>query len=207
MDDGKKWRRRKDARPAELTAAALALFVERGFKATRLEDVAARAGVTKGTLYLYFKDKEALFAAVVREGVLPNMIQAEQFIRAHQGSTADLIRQLVRFWWHHVGSTPIGGLPKLMFAEATNFPDLCRLFLDEIFNRGQTLLASVVRRGIASGEFRDCDPRYIARLIVAPMVFQAVWNRSLAPLEGEPLDDERYIENHLELLLGGLVAK
>lgn len=203
----KRWERRKEARPAELTAAALELFVERGFKGTRLEDVAARAGVSKGTLYLYFEDKEALFAAVIREGILPNLAQVEQLVRDHEGPTADLIRNLVHFWWRNVGGTRLGGLPKLIFSEAANFPDLCKLFLDEVFNRGQALIIQILERGIARGEFRPCDPRYVARLIIAPLVQLAIWNRSLAPYDGHPLDDQLYLDTHIDLLLNGLTAR
>lgn len=202
----KRWARRKDARPAELTAAALDLFVERGFKATRLDDVAARAGVTKGTLYLYFKNKEDLLTAVVRDSVLPNLARAEEMVGAHQGPIADLIRKLLFFWWDNVGGTRIGGLPKLMFAEAANFPELAQVFLG-VFGRGQTLLTQLIQRGIDKGEFRPCDPRYVARLIVAPMIFLTIWNRSLVAHEPQPLDNRTFLETHADLLLNGLTAK
>lgn len=199
----KRWERRKDDRPAELIAAALDLFVERGFKATRLDDVAARAGVTKGTLYLYFDSKEDLFAAVIRDGVLPNLARAEQLLGAHQGSVADLIRKLMCFWWDHVGKTRLGGLPKLIFSEAANFPEAAKIFMT-VFARGQALFIQLIQRGIDTGEFRPCDPRYVARMMVAPLVFLTIWNRSMAAYESVPLDDARYLDTHVDLLLNGL---
>ncbi|MGD8796421.1 MAG: helix-turn-helix domain-containing protein, partial [Thiohalophilus sp.] len=103
--------RRKAERPGEIVAAALELFVEHGFAATRLEDVARRAGVSKGTVYLYFDSKEALFEAVVREVVIPQVERSEMLARQHQGTQADLLKQLVWNWWQSVSSSPICGIP------------------------------------------------------------------------------------------------
>lgn len=204
--NSKRWERRKDARPAELVAAALDLFVERGFKATRMDDVAARAGVTKGTLYLYFKNKEELLAAVIRENVLPNLARVEQLLETHQGPIADIIPKIVQFWWTNVGSTRLGGLPKLIFSEAANFPELAKIFMD-VFTRGQIMLTHLIQRGIDAGEFRPCDPRYVARLMIAPVVFLTIWNRSMAAHEPAPLDDLQYVATHVDLLLNGLKAR
>ena len=100
-----RWTRRKDARPDEIIAAALDLFVERGFATTRLDDVATRAGVSKGTLYLYFENKEDLFKAVVRGNIVPVLLHGEQLLKDFSGSSADLVRQLVRGWWEMTGSS------------------------------------------------------------------------------------------------------
>src|SRR5688500_5228440 len=102
-----RWTRRKDARPQELLAAALDHFVERGYAATRLEDVARQAGVSKGTLYLYFTNKEELFKAVVRESLLPELGQAEDIIAAFTGDTRDLLAQFIRMWWERIGETKL----------------------------------------------------------------------------------------------------
>ena len=152
-----RWQRRKEARPAEIVAAALDVFVERGFAATKLEEVARRAGVTKGTVYLYFESKDALFKAVVRETIVPIFARGEQMVAEHQGSTADLFGELVRKWWELIGETSLSGIPKLMMAEAGNFPVLARFYYDEVISRGHRLMASVLERGIKSGEFRKLD--------------------------------------------------
>ena len=117
-----RWERRKDERPGELTAAALELFVERGYANTRLEDVAKRAGVSKGTLYLYFENKEELFKAVVREGIVTTIEEAERVFEHYEGAMADLLGALVHGWWARIGSTKAAGIPKLMMSEAGNFP-------------------------------------------------------------------------------------
>src|SRR5882672_2570528 len=107
-----RWKRRKDARPGEIVAAALEVFVERGFAATKLADVARRAGVTKGTVYLYFESKEALFKAVVRETIVPIFARGEQLVAEYRGSAANLFGELVRKWWELIGETSLSGIPK-----------------------------------------------------------------------------------------------
>ena len=199
-----RWSRRKQARPAELTSAALELFVERGFAATRLEDVARRAGVSKGTLYLYFDSKEELFKTVVREGLLPALERGERMLAEHRGSASELLRELVRGWWETIGNTPLGGLPKLMLSECRNFPELGRFYLDEVISRGHRLLAQAVERGMDSGEFRRMQLDHVTRLVIAPVVLMAVWRHSFDFCDSYRLDPQRYIEHHLDLLLNGL---
>src|SRR5262245_37923422 len=147
-----KWKRRKDARPAEILDAALDLFAERGFAATRMDDVAARAGVTKGTVYLYFKTKEELFKALVRAELLPNLAAVEQ--AAGTEPAADLLERLVHMWTERVLPSRVGVLPKLIIAEAGNFPELAKFYLHEVIHRGLALVRGVIARGVAAGEFR-----------------------------------------------------
>lgn len=142
-----KWERRKEARPQELLAAALDLFVERGFAATRLDDVAKAAGVSKGTLYLYFSSKEDLFKAVVRESIVPLIGEAEGMIGEFSGDSEELFRTVMTNWWQNIGTTKLSGLPKLMMAEAGNFPELARFYQEEVVNRGEKLVASMLARG------------------------------------------------------------
>src|SRR6266571_9050169 len=127
-----RWQRRKAARPAEIVAAALHVFVERGFAATKLDDVARKAGVTKGTVYLYFESKEALFKAIVRETIVPVIAQGEALARSFTGSARALVERLVREYWRLVGETALAGIPKLMMAEAATFPELTRFYYDEV---------------------------------------------------------------------------
>lgn len=202
-----RWERRKDARPSELTAAALALFVERGFAATRLEDIGARAGVSKGTLYLYFDGKEALFKAAVREGIVAVLAEGEQILDAHEGSSADLLRILMRGWWERIGATPLGGVPKLMIAECRNFPEIARFYFDEVITRGRTLIARALERGIAAGEFRAGPIPALVQIVFAPLLMRAVWQHSLEYCESTALNDDRYVETVIDVVLEGLAAR
>src|SRR3989449_4338039 len=141
-----RWKRRKDARPGEIVAAALEVFGERGFAATKLADVARRAGVTKGTVYLYFDSKEALFKAVVRETIVPVIAQGEALAQSFTGSARELVERLVREYWRLVGGTALARIPKLMMAETATFPGLTRFYYDEVVTPRHRPMARVVER-------------------------------------------------------------
>ena len=202
-----RWTRRKEARPEEITAAALELFVERGFAATRLEDVAARAGVSKGTVYLYFANKEELFKAVVREGLVSPIAEMKDFVAQFPGSTFELLRMLVLGWWEKVGATRMSGIPKLLLGESGNFPELVRFYLAEVVEPGHAVIMAIVKRGIARGEFRKVNPENAALLIAAPLLQMMLWRTALEPQSKHKLDPAQYLEAHLDMLRHGLSAK
>jgi AcrR family transcriptional regulator len=201
-----RWERRKDARPEEIMAAALELFVERGFAATRLEDVAAHAGVAKGTLYLYFDGKEELFKAVVREGIVLPLAEIRALVDRHQGSMAELLRQILRNWWERIGSARISGIPKLVVAEARNFPEIARFYVEEVLSPGQEILTIIVKRGIERGEFRPVEPAMAAQVMTAPLLWLLLWRNSLEP-HAAPMDPWVYLETSLEMLRRGLAPE
>lgn len=199
--------RRKDARPGELLAAALDLFVEKGFAATRSEEVAQRAGVSKGTLFLYFASKEELFKAVVRENITAHYPQWLDQIRSFEGSTADMLHRCVQSWWASVGSTKASGISKLMVSEGANFPDLAAFYHQEAIAPGQALIRSIFERGIARGEFREVDLKYSVHALIAPMLYLMLWKHS--PAAALPpqtrLSPQDYLATQVDLLLHGLV--
>jgi len=198
--------RRKQARPAELMAAALELFVEKGFAGTRLEDVAARAGVSKGTLYLYFGSKEALFKAVIQEGIVPILEEGAGLVDNFEGSTADLLRALIGEWWERIGNTHLAGVPKLMISEAGNFPELATYYNDAVIVPGRDLMRRTLQRGIASGEFRAVDVETAIDVILAPVLMMLIWRYSLGACCGNAHDPQTYLKTQFDLMLGGLVA-
>jgi AcrR family transcriptional regulator len=195
---------RKESRPSELLDAALDLFIERGFNATRLDDVAQRAGVSKGTLNLYFANKEELFKSVIRKDKVPYLQRAEQLIDEYRGSSRDLIKQIIRGWWDSIGATRLGGIPKLVVAESGNFPELAKFYLEEVIHRGRGIFARALQGGIDSGEFRKMDVNYALRIVTAPVVLLLIWKHSLQPYERKALKVERYLEIHLEILFDGI---
>ncbi|MFZ6768129.1 TetR/AcrR family transcriptional regulator [Undibacterium sp. Di26W] len=199
-----KWERRKDARPQELLAAALDLFVERGFAATRLDDVARTAGVSKGTLYLYFSSKEELFKAVVRESIVPLIGAAEDTIGQFNGGSDELFRLITHTWWDNVGKTKLSGLPKLMMAEAGNFPELARFYQEEVVDRGQNLMTIVLRRGMERGEFRQVDLEIDTRILTAPVIMMMMWKHSQGVCEIDPDKLDTYLEHYIEIALHSL---
>ncbi len=199
-----RWKRRKDARPQEVTAAALELFVEKGFAATRLDEIAARAGVSKGTLYLYFENKEELFKAVIREGMLPLLAEGEELVASMPGPASELFKAIVMRWWQSVGDRAIGGIPKLVIAEARNFPDIARFYAEEVIDRGKRLLVAVFQRGIDSGEFRRFDPDDLVHIVFSPLMMRVIWKHSLDCCGVRTVPVDVYLREYLELTLRGL---
>jgi AcrR family transcriptional regulator len=202
-----RWRRRKDDRPAEILAAALESFAERGFAQTRLDEVAAKAGVSKGTLYLYFPSKQALFEGVVRAALLPNLAQAEQLLASSEASATALLTQIMAMLGRAIGTTRLGAIPKLVLAESGNFPDLARFYLETVVRRGFRLIGRIIRRGIASGEFRPLDVDTACRAVMAPVLFAALWKNSLEPFDGQSLDAEAHCRASAEILIQGFRAR
>jgi AcrR family transcriptional regulator len=200
-----RWTRRKDARPQELLAAALDLFVEKGYAATRLEDVAARAGVSKGTLYLYFTNKEELFKAVVRENVVPVLGEAEEIVDRFEGHSADLFREIALGWWERIGNTKLSGITKLMMAEANNFPEVTKFYYDEVISRGNAMIARMLERGVQRGEFRPIDIGNAVNIVCAPMVMLMVWKHSFSVCRPEPISPEAYLANFIDIFLRGVL--
>lgn len=200
-----RWRRRKEARPGEILTAALDCFAERGFAATRLDEVAKRAGVTKGTLYLYFPNKEELFKAVVRQAIVANIVRGEALI-AESTEPAPVLLERLLFHWAEVTATPASAIPKLVLAEAGNFPDLARFYFDEVACRGMALVRRVLCAGIEQGQFRPMDVDNALLCVIGPMIFGMLWRHAFERHAGEALDAKALARAHLDLLLRGLVA-
>jgi AcrR family transcriptional regulator len=200
-----RWERRKDARPQELLAAALDLFVERGFASTRLEDVARRAGVSKGTLYLYYENKEELFKAVVRNSIVPAIGEAEVSIAEFDGPSADLLRSVIHSYWQRLGATKASGIIKLVTAEAGNFPELALFYQEEVIKRGARMFSSMLERAIARGEFRQVDVNMMTQVLIAPMLTLITWKHSVGPCDRAQLDPMAFLDTFLDVTLHGLL--
>lgn len=201
--------RRKEARPGELLDAALDLFVEKGFAATRAEEVAARAGVSKGTLFLYFPSKEELFKAVVRENISGRFKEWNQEFETFEGSTADMVRYCLRVWWERVGATKASGITKLMMSDARNFPEIADFYQQEVVEPGQALIRRIIQRGIERGEFCCEDVDYAIFALVAPMIFLILSRHSLGVCvaRDQCLDPDRYIQSLSDVILNGLRSR
>ncbi len=198
--------RRKEARPGELLDAALDLFVEKGFAATRSEEVAARAGVSKGTLFLYFQSKEELFKAVVRENISGRFKEWNDEFAAFEGSSAEMLGYCMNVWWNRVGATKASGITKLMMSEASNFPELALFYQHEVIQPGQALIRRVLQRGIDRGEFRPMDLDYAIYSVIAPMIFLMLAKHSagVCVQNSTDLDPKKYIAAQLSNLLTGM---
>lgn len=206
VDDHARHERRKDARPGELLAAALDLFVAKGFAATRVEEVAQRAGVSKGTLFLYFPSKEELFKAVVRENISGRFAEWNEEFERFEGSSHDMLHYCLHSWWERIGATQASGIPKLMMSEAHNFPELANFYQHEVMQPGSALIERILRRGVERGEFRPLDYPYAVYMVLAPLLFLAMSKHSLSTCCSNlaQLLPERYLATHFDMLIAGL---
>jgi AcrR family transcriptional regulator len=202
-----KFRRRKAARPSEIVEAAMQVFAERGFAAARLDDIAARAGVSKGALYLYFETKEDLFRAVVDQAIAPNLEAVWTAIAAHPGPFADLLRSLAGRVAETITVLPVGGVVKMVIGEAGNFPELARVWHDRLVAHMLAALTDAVRSAQARGEVRTGDPRAYAIQVVGPIFLSALWDAVFAPVGAAPFDVPAVARQHIETMIVGLAPQ
>lgn len=200
----KKPRRAPAKRPGEILEAALALFVEKGFAATRLDDVAARAGLSKAAIYLYFEDKTALFQGVVQQAIGANILTVEATVKAHQGPVAVLIPGILEFMASRVEDTPMASIAKLVISESRAFPEIGRFYLKEVIGRGIPIFEGLIARGIANGEFRPVDPGLTVRSMISPMLLSVIWKTVFEPIGAEKLDARALARHHADLMLRAL---
>lgn len=196
--------RRPEARPSEILAAALDLFAEKGFSATRMEDVAKRAGLSKAAIYLYFKDKMALLQALVNEMAGANISVARGVAEQHQGPVGPLLATILAFMARQLRDTRFPELLKVVISESRAHPDVGRLYLDSVISQGLPLFEGLIRRGIETGEFRELDPGLAVKAMIAPMLLAAIWKTVLEPLGADALDIEGLAAQHAEVFLKGL---
>ncbi len=200
--------RRKHARPGELLSAALDLFVEKGYAATRVEEVARRAGVSKGTLFLYFASKEDLFKAVVRENLSVRFPKWAILLDEFPGTAAEMLRFAMREWWAQIGDTKASGISKLMISEASNFPELALFYQSEVIEPGNALIRRILQRGVERGEFRPLDLQYAVNTVIAPMLYLIIAKYSFGacvPQNGVLVPTD-YLDAQVDILLNGFNA-
>jgi len=206
MNDSPRWRRRKQSRPQEILEAALASFAEKGFAATRMDEIAERAGVTKGTIYLYFENKEAVFKALVRESIGAQVDQIVESVGKFEGSACELLNFFLRTMGSFAAHSDRVVLAKVLIAEAGNFPELAQFYREEIIDKGIAALTAIIKRGIANGEFRNVAAEHVVRLCIAPVLLGIIWRTTFAQFDKEQYDIEGLIETHLGVLLNGLAT-
>lgn len=188
--------RRKDARPAELLAAALDVFVDKGFAAARVEEIARKAGVSKATVFLYFPSKEALFEAVVAEAVLPRIAEGEALL-TDLADPAAALETVLRFFWQTVGEGRLAGIPKLMLAEAGNFPQVAQFYFDHVVLRCRAALCRALQAGMTAGVFRPGNVEVLAQLAVAPLLFNSMWRQAMQACDPQQASAEVFFNTHL----------
>ena len=198
--------RRKQARPLELLDAALELFVERGFAATRSEDVATRAGVSKGTLYLYYPSKEELLKAVVRKNLGALIAEGADIVGNFDGTTQQLLTLLMQTWWDRIGDTAASGIFKIILAEMGKFPDFARFYVGEVIEPACDLFSGVLQRGIDAGELRPCNLFETVHVLIFPMLMLCLHKHSLGACvaDASRMDPRSFIGTHIDVIVNGL---
>jgi AcrR family transcriptional regulator len=200
-----RWARRKEDRPQELLCAALKVFGEKGFAGARLEDVAKMAGVSKGTVYLYYSNKEELLKAVVREHVSPIVNEVRQRIGEQTNATySELLRDSIHEWWDRYGSTQLCAITKLILTESHAFPDLSLFFYNEVVLPWWAYLEDLLKQGVQEGEFRDVDTEYTARVLHSPLVTLGVWRQTMDVSCQTDTDPKRFIDTYIQMVMEGL---
>ena len=201
-----KFQRRSEDRPREICAAALEVFAEKGFAAAKLDEIARRAGVSKGTLYLYFKDKEELFRAVVRDTVAPNIDAVKAAVMAAEVPFADLVRMFLARFADVAGRLPVGAVAKMVIGESRNFPELAKVWHDQVAGPALAMMTGLIEKAQAKGEVRPGDPRLHAFSLMGPMLMGVIYRETLQPVGGAPLDIEALARQHAETVLAGLLV-
>ena len=193
-----RYRRRKEERPQEITEAAFAAFAENGYAATRVEEVARRAGVSKGLLYLYFRTKEELFKAVVRSLVIPRIDALTASVDASDLTVEEFLRGPFLEFARKLPGSPVAVVIRLMIAEGPKHPDLVQFYWDNVISRGLAMIDKLLERGVASGEFRRTAVNDIPHLVVMPVVFSVIFKLLF---EKQSLDTDALIEAHIDILI------
>ena len=201
-----RWQRRPEARPDEILDAALHVFGEQGCARTRLEDVAKRAGVSKGTLYLYFKSKEDLFREMARARVGATVAEAEEFVRNFEGSTRELLKVFITRYWAKMNEPEKVRLARVVLFELTSFPELARFYFQEVMLRMRNLIQSVIERGIQRGELRQVDAGFAARALQTLCVQLAQAQHNFGPYDPHPLSQDQVLSGLLDLYLHALAV-
>lgn len=204
MTTAPKRQRRKETRPAEIMAAGLKIFSQRGFAATRLEDVADAAGISKATIYLYFDSKADLLKAIMHQIANPKIDEMEAIIQASEGSATDMLRMIYTRIGTIIRSPDMRPILKLIIAEAGNYPDIRTFYRDEIVSRGLANLARLINHGIERGEFRPCDAEAVAQSVIFPLLINALATEVFGPMP--VFNTDRFIPSHLDFILHGLAA-
>lgn len=202
-----KWRRRSEARPGEIVQAALEVFAEKGFAAAKLDEIAARAGISKGALYLYFETKEDIFRAVVREAVVPNLTMVEAALSQSTIPFPDLVQMLFTRIAVMVETSRLGAVAKLVIGESRNFPELARVWHDEVVSRALGALTKALEKAQVRGEIRLGDPRLQAFSIMGPILMGVIWQETFTPVGAPAMDLQGLIIQHRDMVVAGLAPK
>lgn len=206
QERGPKFRRRAEARPDEVLDAALELFMDKGFAATRVDDIAKRAGLSKGTVYLYFPSKEAVLEGLVRRAIIPIADSALEALATYEGDPRIVISMVIRMVGQRFSDPRIVAIPKVVFREVLGFPHLAEMYRAEVLDRVLPVATGLIRRGVEQGYLRQVDPELTVRSILGPLMLHLVMAEVFGIVPEGGLQFDRLVDNHLSILFDGLSA-
>lgn len=198
-----RYQRRKEERPQEITEAAFQAFAEKGYAATRVEEVAQRAGVSKGLLYLYFKTKEELFKAVIKSVVIRRVDALVAALEKTELSSEDFLRGPLLEFMKSVPGSPVAVVIRLMISEGHRHPDLVDYYWENVVSKGLAAISRFIDRGVQRGEFRATAVSELPQLLLAPVMLAVIWRILFARRD---LDTDKLIATHIDIILAYIKA-
>jgi len=195
-------KRRKDARPPEILEAAFCEFSEKGFDRTKLVKIAARAGIAKGTLYLYFKSKEELFKSAIHSKITPVVGDIENLIDGSSEPTEYLLKMILKIMYKRISDPDVRTIIKIIISEGDRFPELTEFYYKEFISKIITVLEKIIERGVQRGEFKESPTTRLPQVLIAPAIMAAIWQITFAPYKAISLD--QFLVAHIDLVTNGL---
>jgi len=198
---GPRWKRRKDARPQEVLDAALMLFAQHGYAQTRLDDVATKAGISKGTVYLYYNSKQDLFEAVVHDRATPWLEAVSGQTIDDNDSTETVLRNFLQWGWKQFLESRLHMIARVVLAESNNFPHLSQAYLKEVMDPIHDHLIGLLERGVARGEVRGNVTRERAQALLAPLAWLSLWRQALLSYGEHPLNESVFLNETIDMVI------
>ena len=202
-----KWRRRSTARPDEILDAALDLFIAQGYAATRVEDIARAAGLSKGAVYLYFNSKSAIFEGLVQRAIVPVIVNAEKMAKQNSRDPQVALKAMITNIATRMSDPRMAAIPRLVIAEAGQFPELAEMYHAEVIKRGLSVIERLLKRGTEAGTFRSIDPKSGLCNVVGPIITNMLLVNIFGEFDSSERDPRVFIESHLDILFNGLLSK
>ncbi|MDA4845472.1 TetR/AcrR family transcriptional regulator [Hoeflea poritis] len=200
-----KWRRRAEDRPDEVLDAALTLFARNGFAATKVEDIASEAGLSKGAIYRYFPSKEDIFESLVKRAIAPIADRTEDLARTSHEDPAVLLKAVLSVIAARLSDPDTMALPRIVLQEAGRFPELAETYRRQVIDKGIGALELILQKGIATGQFRPVDAHLAIRNVMGPLLAHMLLTQIFRIDEDAQTTPQDFIESHFDILMNGLL--
>jgi AcrR family transcriptional regulator len=199
-----KFKRRAAARPDEVLDAALELFTKQGFATTTVDEIASKAGISKGAVYNYFPSKKAILEGLVRRAVEPVIEKASEVMGSSDGDPRPLIRQIMQMFLSVLSDPNAFSVPILVIREAVNAPDIAQIYRTQVLEKVVPKFAAMIERGVEGGHIRAVDAELTVRSVMGPLLLHIILAKVFGMQPASGFGFDRLIDNHLTILFAGL---